>query len=55
MKQKTKGEDWSTARKKLITEALKRKPRLIKDHLQAPRAQPPRTPQRKKKCKNCPG
>lgn len=31
MKQKTKGQDWSTARKKLITEALQRKPTFIKE------------------------
>jgi hypothetical protein len=53
MKQRTKGEDWSVARKRLIQEALTKKPNYIKDYMQQQKPSQ-RKANRRKPCKNCP-
>ena len=64
MRQKVGGEDWATARKRLLVEANKRKPEFIasygekfrQQHMQnVRRARPSKfINTKKKKCKNCP-
>jgi hypothetical protein len=51
MKQRTEGKDWATARKKLIAEAVARKPNYMKDYLQPKQ---PSKASRRKPCKTCP-
>jgi hypothetical protein len=52
MKQRTKGEDWSTARKKLLSEAKKRQAVAKPKYREGPRPRDIQRPRRK--CKNCP-
>lgn len=56
MKQRTKGEDWSTARKKMLEEAKKRQVSARPKYREGPRPRDLANRQRRKKgCKNCPG